>query len=1310
MARWACLAPVTCPFYGPPVRALLSISVFALSLTALAGAPKATFTENKGQWPQQVLYRARIPGGVMFVERSAFTYVLFSRSPLAHHGHEHEATGGDEGTAHAYRVSFVGGQASASRGSNTQAYYENYFTGNDPAHWGTGCGVHGEVLLEDVWPGIDLRVSGKDGIKYDFIVAQGANADLVQLKYEGQSSLRLEKGALHIGLSTGSVVEEAPSSWASLFDGLDNQRIPVPSSYRLRSNTLSFQVEPPQASTLTIDPTLTFASYTGSTADNFGCTATYDASGHLYGGGIVFNAGYPLTLGVLQGFWAGGTVDVGISKWSPDGTSLVWSTYFGGFQGAESPHSLVVNDQDELYVMGTTGSLDLPVTPGAFDGSFAVGGGPVSWLNVTGGYGFAHTNGSEVYVAHFNASATALIGSTYVGGGGQDGLNNTASLTHNYGDHFRGEIALDPNGNPVIATSTTSAGLPTTPGAPQSAYSAAQDGYVFRMDPALTTLLWATYIGGTGEDSAYGVQFDSNGNLFVTGGTTSSNLPMAGTPFDNSQNGAADGFIMKYSGTTGALLASTYVGTNGYDQSYLVQVDTDDNVYVAGQTHGAYPVTPGKYTNPGSSQFIHKFDNALSASLWSTVIGNSNPAQDMSPTAFLVSDCGQVYFTGWAGSTNANAGNVSSSCSGNVTTADAFQPTTTGSDFYLMVLDVDASALNYATFFGGASSSEHVDGGTSRFDKNGTVYHAVCAGCGSQDDFPTTPGAWSNTNNSFNCNLGVFKFDLAQSHAVIGIDGPSTICVNTQAQFTNSSVGGTDYLWDFGDSTPTSTQQAPTHVFTSAGDFTVSMVLTDSSGCVSGDTATIDITVLPPPVASVDPVPPTCPGTPSQLQAHGGGTYAWSPASSLSAANIADPIATPAQETTYSVVVSDQCGSDTATVDVTFFDLTAEAGPDTSTCLGNPVNITAQGGVVYAWTPALTLDNESLAVPLATPDTTTTYVVTITTAEGCIVTDSLVVIVFSDEPEAVLNDTIICAGSSVQLIADDADLYAWHPANGITTLTVQDPVVSPTVSTLYIVDLVNACGPLTDSAFVELVFVTPQAWPDTLVCPGVPVVLHAAGGEHYQWIPSAGLDNDTLAHPTAIAPTSTQYAVVVTDAYGCFDTAFATIDLRPWPTVEAGADMIIDYGTQVQLTAIGDGVLSWSPTQWLTDSASAAPFTRPEESITYTVTVTDADGCKNTDVLVIILNGSLFVPNTFTPNGDGWNDGFGAWGKDLREVELLVFNRWGELIWSTTQLDGRWDGTYHGVDSPIDTYVWKVKATELSGRLREAIGHVNLVR
>ncbi|MBP7409664.1 MAG: hypothetical protein KA941_12980, partial [Flavobacteriales bacterium] len=140
------------------MRAPLSILLIALALTAVGTPPKATFTENKGQWPAQVLYRAHIPGGVMFVERSAFTYVLFSESPLAHHGHAHQPEHVDEGKAHAYRVNFEGGHASSSAGALKQKHYENYFIDNDPAQWGTGCGVFGVVTLHDVWPGIDLRI------------------------------------------------------------------------------------------------------------------------------------------------------------------------------------------------------------------------------------------------------------------------------------------------------------------------------------------------------------------------------------------------------------------------------------------------------------------------------------------------------------------------------------------------------------------------------------------------------------------------------------------------------------------------------------------------------------------------------------------------------------------------------------------------------------------------------------------------------------------------------------------------------------------------------------------------------------------------------------------------------------------------------------------------------------------------------------------------------------------------------------------------------------------------------------------------
>ena len=172
------------------------------------------------------------------------------------------------------------------------------------------------------------------------------------------------------------------------------------------------------------------------------------------------------------------------------------------------------------------------------------------------------------------------------------------------------------------------------------------------------------------------------------------------------------------------------------------------------------------------------------ATVWSSAVNGAWPnrtcvyscVEDIAPSAFLVSDCGQIYFSGWGGDVNLSGQSLSSNTTGLPTTPGTFQASTDGSDFYLMVLEPEATGLNYATFFGGGITAEHVDGGTSRFDKNGNVYQAVCAGCGGQDDFPTTPGAWSNTNNSFNCNLGVFKFALAQTLAIIDINGPTYLC------------------------------------------------------------------------------------------------------------------------------------------------------------------------------------------------------------------------------------------------------------------------------------------------------------------------------------------------------------------------------------------------------------------------------------------------------------------------------------------------------------------------------------------------------
>jgi gliding motility-associated-like protein len=1297
------------------LRAYLLIPLLAFAAAATATTPKVAFVENKGQWPDQVLCRALLPGGALFVERAAFTYVLFSDSPLRHHGQVHDGHDhSKEGKAHAYRVHFEDGRANGWEGSLRQPHHENHFIGSDSTRWGSDCGVFGEVLLKEIWPGIDLRLDGRDGLKYDLVLSPGADPALIRLRFEGQEKLELRDGALVISLSTGEVKEAAPESFREEPIPLPSyeplfHRVAVPSSYVLEGDVLRFAIERSATRALVIDPLLTFSSYSGSTGNNFGFTATYDNAGHLYGGGIVFNVGYPLTAGVLQGFFAGGTIDVGISKWSPDGASLIWSTYLGGNQ-AETPHSLVVNAQNELFVMGATWSANFPTTPGCFDGSFNPSPGVFTWETVTGGYGFSPAGASDVFVSRLNAAGSALLGSTFVGGSGNDGLNNAAQITHNYGDHFRGEIALDSNGNPVVATSTNSIDAPVSANAPQPAYGGgAQDGYIFRLNAALTTMLWATYYGGTGSDNALGVQFGNADDVFVCGGTTSANLPLAGISVDPVANGDVDAYVARYSAAGTALLGATYLGTSAFDQAYFVQLDTQDAVYLIGQSLGNYPVTPGKYANPGSTQFIHKLSHDLSTSLWSTRIGNGQGNQNLSPTAFLVSDCGQIYISGWASSVNNNAGLLGSTTNGCPVTTDAFQSTTDGGDHYLMVLHPDAAALYYATFFGGSQSNEHVDGGTSRFDKDGTVYQAVCAGCQNNDDFPTTPGAWSNTNNSTGCNLAVFKFSLAVPVAEVGIAGPNLICIPGTVQFTNTSSGGNTFLWDFGDG-GTSTDFAPSHQYTTPGTYSVSMLMTDSYGCTVADTADLQVIAIPDPVASIEPVAPICPGGSIQVSASDGTAWSWFPAVGVSNANAQSPVITPPAPMFYSVAVTSQCGIDTATVEILWIEPTASAGPDTSTCIGAGVMLNGSGGVTYGWEPAATLSDPTIANPIATPLDSTNYAVTIITPEGCTVLDTVLVTVYLTPPTPALTDTVICAGSSVQLVAGEAAWYAWRPSPGLSAYNVQSPIAAPSTPTLYIADLINPCGAAVDSAFVDVITVAARAWPDTIICPGTTVLLRASGGITYAWSPSTGLSHPDSSATFATAWAPSEYAVSVTDANGCAADAMVLIDTYPLPPVSAGPDVVIDFGDRTLLMAAGNGTFLWQPWATLSDSASASTWAYPQETTTYAVTLTDANGCKNTDAVTVIVAGSLYLPNVFTPNGDGYNDGFGAWGKEISEIELLVFDRWGLLIWSTKQLAGRWDGTVNGADAPIDTYVWKVTATEISGRVHESIGHVTLLR
>ena len=305
------------------------------------------------------------------------------------------------------------------------------------------------------------------------------------------------------------------------------------------------------------------------------------------------------------------------------------------------------------------------------------------------------------------------------------------------------------------------------------------DGVVFKMNPNLSTMIWSTYLGGSADDGCYALTLDHSLNIYTTGGTSSSNFPTSIGALSTAYNGGiTDGYVTKIKNDGSTILKSTFIGTSAYDQSFLIQLDNNYNVYIVGQTEGTMPVSAGVYSNSNSKQFIWKLNSNLNTRMLSTIFGSGSGQVDISPAAFLVDVCGNIFVSGWGGNVLTSVPTTNMPISSN-----AFQSSTDGFNFYLFVLSPNAASFMYGTYFGGPLSREHVDGGTSRFDKKGIVYQAVCANCGGynagtqHNDFPVTPGSWPNTGSNvnhntqdYNCNQGVFNFAIFSRTGIIFFD------------------------------------------------------------------------------------------------------------------------------------------------------------------------------------------------------------------------------------------------------------------------------------------------------------------------------------------------------------------------------------------------------------------------------------------------------------------------------------------------------------------------------------------------------------
>ena len=757
---------------NPTSVSKLAFFVLLYLLPFVVCANGYTFIENKGQFDSNIHYKIDLNNGAIFFENNQWTFNFVERV----HSHAHGPAEGhlvdheQDLKAHAFQMKFVDAnqRPSFQTGKALDTYY-NYFLGNDPDKWAGNVALYKELTYSDLYKGIDMKVYEKDRrLKYDFIVRANQDPSKIKVAYEGVESIAIRSEDLVIKTSVNQITELHPYAYQII----KGERRTVDCAFVLNENQLQFKFPNGWNADyeLIIDPELIFSSYSGSSGDNWGYTATYDEEGNLYSGSIAFETGYPTVNGSYDIAFNGGDCDIAISKFNSTGTDLIYSTFIGG-SNTEIPQSLIVNSEGELIVFGSTGSSDYPITSQAYDKNFE--GGPTTPL----GGNLEFSNGSDIILTVLNKEGNALVGSTYFGGSDLDGLNFTlyessnnnpfTGLLINYGDQARGEVIVDENDTIYFASTTFSSNISGAPTL-QSNNNGLADGLIAKFSPDVSVLDWFTYLGESKNDAAYSIKINKKTkDVYVCGGTQSTTFPNTEGLNSAYKGGQSDGFIVGISSDGSSFVGGTYIGTDKYDQCYFIDTDTSGNVYAFGQTVGEFPIKGDVYANRGSSQFIQKLNSELTTSVFSTAFGNGKSEINISPTAFTVGEDEKIYLTGWGGKTNEKPELSFIGDTRNMDiTSDAFQTSTDGSDFYFATFSKDAKELLFATYFGSNGTSEsnageHVDGGTSRIDKNGLLYQAVCAGCYGIDDFPTTPGAWSNENGTNQeCNLGVIKLNL----------------------------------------------------------------------------------------------------------------------------------------------------------------------------------------------------------------------------------------------------------------------------------------------------------------------------------------------------------------------------------------------------------------------------------------------------------------------------------------------------------------------------------------------------------------------
>jgi gliding motility-associated-like protein len=394
---------------------------------------------------------------------------------------------------------------------------------------------------------------------------------------------------------------------------------------------------------------------------------------------------------------------------------------------------------------------------------------------------------------------------------------------------------------------------------------------------------------------------------------------------------------------------------------------------------------------------------------------------------------------------------------------------------------------------------------------------------------------------------------------------------------------------------------------------------------------------------------------------------------------------------------------------------------DTLICINDNLTLMASGIGNFSWSPVVNITNATTATPTVSPPVTTTYYADLDDS-GCKNRDSVKVNVVNFVTLTAMNDTIICQGDTIQLrIQSDGLRYSWTPAAQLINSFIKNPLAITSMLTDYqVTATIGGCNATETIRVTPIPYPAANAGEDRSICYNTSVQLSAStDGSSWIWTPANRLNNASLLNPTAFPPRTTDFIFTAFDTKGCpkpgRDTV--TITVLPKMNVSAGRDTAVIVNQPLQLTATGGTNYVWSPATNLSSTTIANPiavFTNPSEGIRYKVIAYTDEGCSDSAFITIKVfktKPSVFVPTGFTPNNDGLNDMLRPIAVGIKTIEYFsIYNRWGQLLFTTTINGQGWDGKINGQLQNTGSFVWMVKAIDYTNKPYFEKGVVTLIR